>query len=1162
LSAPITNFRRECDGKPEGDKRRAVWLCIRLARQYYSSLSTSLFLLGDHLKISDRNLSGRNESGTLGLHALWIAAMLAALTTGAALAQTKPERQSKAAKATQNASDSQTSATDQNAASAEPESDKPEDKPFKGMKYRLIGPFRGGRSLTAAGIPGDPTTYYFGATGGGVWKSTDGAMTWSSVFDKEGTSAIGSLAVANSSPNVLYVGTGEACIRGNISHGDGVYKSLDGGKTWKNVGLRDTRAIGKVIINPSNPDVVFVAALGHPFGPNVERGVFRTTDGGKTWEKVLYKDENTGGIDVDFDPHNPNILFASLWQARRTPWGMSSGGPGSGLYRSSDAGTTWKRLEEHGLPKGPYGRIGVAVAANSQRVYALIEAHNPDGGLYRSDDDGETWVLVNPSHSLWQRPWYYMHIIADPKDENAVYIMNVETYRSTDGGHLFDKIAVPHGDNHGLWIDPLDTRRMIAANDGGVTVTLDGGKNWTLQDNQPTAQFYHVITDTATPYRVYGPQQDSGTVAIISRSDNGSIDRSDWYDVGGGEAGYVAPYPPDPNIVYAADYQGNITRYDRRIGQVKSITLQPELSDAYGAANLEHRFQWTAPVVISPHDPNTLYHAGERLFKTTDGGVHWEAISPDLTRNDKSKQKVSGGDITLDDSGTEYYDTIFAVAESPITKGLIWVGTDDGLIQITRDGGKNWTNVTPKDMPEWSRISQLEASPHDAASAYIAVDRHQSDELRPYIYKTNDYGSSWTKITNGIPDGTFVRVVREDPKKRGLLYAGTETGIYVSFNDGADWRPLKLNLPTTPVHDLVVKDNDLVLATHGRAFWILDDISPLRQFTDEVAKKDVHLYTPDPAYRIQAGAEGERHPSKRTAENPPVGTVIYYYLKDAPKTGTETKVEILDASGKVIRKYSSLETLTLDEPLGPDDKKPEKEIKPEAGLNRFVWDLRYEEAHRVPGYYLWEYGGGSHGPVAVPGHYQVRLTVGGESQTAPLDLKLDPRVHVSQADLDQQFNLLVQIHDRLNQTYDAVNQIQDVRFQVAGLKRRLPENASAKAIAVSADDLENKLVAVRDEFVNLTISANEDSLAYPPQMDAKLAFLALDVGTADAAPTEAEQLEFEKLKRQSAEMLSRWDELQHGELAAFQKLTAANSLSTVVVPPAGRSIEPESAEAH
>ncbi|MGA8761900.1 MAG: hypothetical protein WB562_03340, partial [Candidatus Sulfotelmatobacter sp.] len=890
--------------------------------------------------MSDRSVFGTNESGIFCLRVLCTAAMFAVLATGTVSAQAKPERQSKAVKPTPTTAPSMPGATDQNASPPESESDKPEDKPFKGMKYRMIGPFRGGRSLTAAGIPGDPTTYYFGATGGGVWKSTDGAMTWSSVFDKEGTSSIGSLAIAKSNPNVLYVGTGEACIRGNISHGDGVYKSLDGGKTWKNVGLRDSRAIGKVIINPSNPDIVFVAALGHPFGSNIERGIFRTTDGGKTWEKVLYKDENTGGIDIGFDPHNPNILFASLWQARRNAWSMSSGGPGSGLYRSNDGGTTWKRLEEHGLPKGPYGRIGVAVAANSQRVYALIQARNPDGGLYRSDDGGETWVLVNPNHSLWQRPWYYMHIIADPKDENSVYIMNVEAYRSTDGGHLFNKVSVPHGDNHGLWIDPLDTRRMIAANDGGVTVTLDGGKNWTREDNQPTAQFYHVITDTATPYRVYGPQQDSGTVAIISRSDDGSIDRSDWYDVGGGEAGYIAPYPPDPNIVYAADYQGNITRFDKRIGQVKAITLQPELSDAHGAANLEHRFQWTAPVVISPHDPNTLYHAGERLFKTTDGGVHWEAISPDLTRNDKSKQQVSGGDITLDDSGTEYYDTIFALAESPITKGLIWVGTDDGLIQITRDGGKNWTNVTPKEMPEWSRISQLEASPHDAGTAYIAVDRHQDDELRPYIYKTSNYGTTWTKITSGIPDGTFVRAVREDPKKRGLLYAGMETGVYISFNDGTDWRPLKLNLPTTPVHDLVVKDNDLVLATHGRAFWILDNISPLRQFSDEVAKKDVHLYTPGPAYRIQAGAEGERHPSKRVGENPPVGAVIYYYLKDAPKTPTETRIEILDASGKVIRKYSSLDLVTLEEPLGPDDKKPEKEIKPEAGLNRFVWDLR------------------------------------------------------------------------------------------------------------------------------------------------------------------------------------------------------------------------------
>ena len=1070
-------------------------------------------------------------------------------------AQAKPERQSKAAKSAQAMPAAQPAATAKSSDSEAEDSAKPEEKVFKGMKYRLIGPFRGGRSLTAAGIPGDPTTYYFGATGGGVWKSTDGAMTWSPVFDKEGTSAIGSIAVAASNHNVLYVGTGEACIRGNISHGDGVYRSLDGGKTWKNVGLHDSRAIGKVIINPSNPDIVFVAALGHPYGPNTERGIFRTTDGGKTWEKVLFKDENTGGIDVAFDPHNPNILFAALWQARRTSWSMSSGGPGSGLYRSNDGGTTWKRLEEHGLPKGPYGKIGVAVGASSDRVYALIEAHNPDGGLYRSDDGGESWQLVNPSHSLWQRPWYYMHVIADPRDENTLYIMDVDAYKSTDGGHLFNKVHVPHGDNHGLWIDPMNTKRMIASNDGGVTVTLDGGKTWTPQDNQPTAQFYHVITDTATPYRVYGPQQDSGTVAIASRSDDGSITRSDWYDVGGGEAGYIAPYPPDPDIVYAADYQGNITRYDRHVGQVKSITEQPELSDAHGAANLEHRFQWTAPVMISPHDPNTLYHGAEVLMKTTDGGVHWEAMSPDLTRNDKSKQKVSGGDITLDDSGTEYYDTIFALAESPMTKGLLWVGTDDGLIQLTKDEGKTWSNVTPKDLPEWSRISQVDASPFDAGTAYVAVDRHQFDDLHPYIYKTNDFGKTWTKLGQGIPDNTFVRVVREDPKKRGLLYAGTETGVFISFDDGKNWRPLKLNLPTTPVHDLVIKDNDLVVATHGRAFWILDDVSPLRQHSDQIAQKDAFLYTPSTAYRIQAGAAEEHRPSKRAGQNPPAGAVIYYYLKDAPKADAEAKLEILDTSGKVIRKYSSAEFNTLEEPPDPDDKKPEKQVKPEAGLNRFVWDLRYEEARHVPGYYLYEYGSGARGPVAVPGHYQVRLTVGSQTQTAGFDLKLDPRVKVSQADLEAQFKLLLDTRDELSRVYDAVNQIQDVRMQLSGLKRRLPETVSTKSIVTAADDLEKKLVGVRDDLINLDITANEDSLAYPPQLDAKLAFLAMDAGSADSAPTEAEVREFEKLKRQSGELLAKWDDLQRRDLAAFQKMTAEGSLSTVVVPPAGRTSE-------
>lgn len=753
-----------------------------------------------------------------------------------------------------------------------PTPSKSEGTLFKGMKYRVIGPFRGGRSLTASGIPGDPTTYYFGATGGGVWKSTDGAITWTSVFDKQAVSSIGSLAVAPSDPNIVYVGTGEACIRGDISHGDGVYKTLDGGKTWKNVGLRDSRSIGKVIVDPQNADRVFVAALGHPFGPNPERGIFRTLDGGKTWEKVLYKDENTGGIDIAFDPHSANILYASLWAARRTAWSLTSGEPGSGLYRSNDGGTTWKQLQDHGLPKPPYGKIGVAVAANSDRVYALIEAQ--EGGVYRSDDDGDTWQLVNDDHAFLQRAFYYMHIIADPQDPDTVYVLNVDFYRSTDGGRTFNKVKMPHGDNHGLWIDPKNPRRMIASNDGGVTVSVDGGKTWTRQDNQPTAQFYHVITDTRTPYYVYGAQQDNSTIAIASRSDDGSIGRADWYAAGGGEAGDLAPYPPDPNIVYAGDYEGKITRFDRRTGQLKYVGVQPEISDGTGAAALEHRFQWTAPIVISPHDPNTLYHGGERLFKTTDGGMHWEAISPDLTRNDKSKQQPSGGTITIDDTGVEYYDTIFAVAESPIAKGLIWAGTDDGLIQITRDGGKNWTTVTPKEMPEWSRISLIDASPHDAGTAYVAVDRHQWDELLPYIYKTSDYGKTWTRINNGIPNNTFVRAVREDPKKRGLLYAGTETGVFVSFNDGANWRPLQLNLPTTPIHDLVVKNDDLVLATHGRSFWILDDLSPLRQFTDEVARQEVHLYTPATAYRMQNATEEPPKPVM-VGQNPPPGAVIY-----------------------------------------------------------------------------------------------------------------------------------------------------------------------------------------------------------------------------------------------------------------------------------------------
>ncbi len=1038
------------------------------------------------------------------------------------------------------------------------------DPLFKGMKYRAIGPFRGGRSLTASGIPGDPTTYYFGATGGGVWKSTDGANTWSPVFDgdKDGSPSIGSLAVSVSDPNVIYAGTGEACIRGNIAQGDGIWKSVDAGKSWKNVGLKDSRAVGKLIVNPRNSDIAFVAALGHPYGPNTERGIFRTTDGGKTWDKVLYKDENTGGIDVAFDPQNPNILFAALWESRRTPWGFSSGGPGSGLYRSSDGGTTWKKLEEHGLPKGPYGKIGVAVAANSERVFAIIEAKE-GGGLYRSDDDGDSWDLVNGSRSLVQRSWYYMHVIADPQDANVLYVADVEFFKSTDGGRSFNKIKVPHGDNHGLWIDPKNTKRMIASDDGGVTVTLDGGKSWTREDNQPTAQFYHVVTDTRTPYYVYGAQQDNSTIAIASRSDDGSIGRDNWYPVGGGEAGYIAPNPADPNIVYAGDYEGNITRFDRRTNQVRSISVWPELTDARGAAQLDHRFQWTAPIITSPFDPNTIYYGGEAVFKTSDGGTHWEAISGDLTRNDKSKQQPAGGTITVDDTGTEYYDTVFSIAPSPLVKGLIWVGTDDGLIQITRDEGKKWTNVTPKEIGEWSRISLIEASPHDAGTAYVAVDRHQSDDLAPYIYKTSDYGLTWTRINSGIPDGVFVRAVREDPKRKGLLYAATERGVFVSFDDGAHWRSLQINLPNAPIHDLVIKNDDLVVATHGRSFWILDDVSPLRQFADSVANEDAHLYTPATAYRIHTG-ESPAHLSF-AGKNPPNGAVVYFNLKKTAKKDPkekdlketdlkeedeqEVKVEILDAAGNVIRDYSSKKLETPDEPLDPDDKKPEKQIKPEDGLNRFVWDLHYEEANRVPGYYLWDYGEGARGPLAPPGKYQVRLTARGKTLTAPFEVKIDPRVTTSQSDMEKQFKLEMDIREQLNRVYEAVNQIQDVREQLDGLKKRLIPGDDSKALFDGASELDAKLISVRDPLINFKITSSEDSLAFIPGLDARLAFLSMGIaGFADSAPTEAQYQEFDKLKKQTDALVANWDEVRNADIAKFQKLAAEKNIHSINVP--------------
>jgi photosystem II stability/assembly factor-like uncharacterized protein len=1013
---------------------------------------------------------------------------------------------------------------------------------LKGMRWRLIGPFRGGRSVAVAGVVGHRDTYYFGAVAGGVWKSTDGGNTWQPIFDRQSVSSIGAIAVAASDPNVVYVGTGEACIRGNISHGDGMYKSTDAGATWTHIGLRDTRHIGRVIVHPRNPDIVLVAALGHAYGPNAERGVFRSTDGGKNWAKVLYRDEKTGAIDIAFAPGNSNIVFAALWEAGRTPWSMTSGGPGSGLYKSSDLGATWTRLEGNGLPSGVLGRIGVSVSgADVNRVYALIEAE--DGGLFRSEDGGKNWRRVNEERRFRQRAWYYTHVYADPQQPDTVYVLNTGFYRSTDGGRTFTQISVPHGDNHDLWIDPNDPQRMINANDGGANVSVNGGRTWTRQDTQPTAQFYHVVTDNQFPYFVYGAQQDNSTVGIASRSSAGGIDRSHWNPVGGCESGYIAPKPDDPNIVFAGCYGGHITRFDRRTGQAQEVKAWPENPMGAGAADLKHRWQWTAPILFSPHDSNVLYHAAEVLFKTTNGGMSWTAISPDLTRNDKSKQASSGGPITHDNTSVEYYNTIFALAESPRQAGLIWAGTDDGWVWLTRDGGKKWDKVTPKELPEWSLISLIEASPFDAATAYLAVDRHELDDFRPYIYKTGDYGKTWKLIVKGIPENTFVRAVREDPARRGLLYAGTETGVFFSLDDGANWQPLQLNLPTTPIHDLVVKNDDLVVATHGRSFWILDDLSPIRQWQAETATQAAKLFNPARAYRMCGDGGPGGAGAALAGQNPPNGALLYYYFKESPKE--EISLEILDATGKVIRRFTSREARAPEGAAPPPGPPAAARLPKEKGVNRFVWDLRYENPPTVQGAVFW--AGGPRGQLALPGKYQVKLSVGGASQSAPLEVVLDPRVQTPQADLEKQFQLMSEINAKVSEVHETITQLRSLRTQLQALRRNHADNPQAKELLALADEIAKKLDPIEEPLIQRKAQSGQDLLNWPIRINNKLTALAGVVESADAAPTEQSYAVFRQLSEQAAPWLAKWREVQEKDVPALNARAKAIDLPAVVL---------------
>lgn len=998
----------------------------------------------------------------------------------------------------------------------------PDDPVLTSLRYRLVGPFRGGRSAAVTGVPGKPQLFYFGSTGGGVWRTTDGGSSWENVSDGFFGGSIGAVAVSESDPNVIYVGGGEKTVRGNVSHGEGVWKSTDAGKTWKHVGLGDTRHVPRIRIHPKDPETVYAAALGHLYGPNKERGVFKSTDGGKTWKQVLFVNEEVGAVDLILDPNNPRILYASTWRVKRTPYSLESGGPGSGLWKSTDGGDTWKEITNSpGLPRGTVGIIGVAVSpVNSDRVWAIIEAE--DGGVFRSDNAGRTWARINDDRNLRQRAWYYTRIYAHPKNIDEVFVVNVAFHKSSDGGRTFTTtLRTPHGDHHDLWIDPTEPARMIVGDDGGAQVSADAGTSWTTYHNQPTAQFYRVTTDNAFPYRIYGAQQDNSTVRIRSRGDGGAVTERDWEPTAGSESGHIAVHPKDPDVVYGGNYGGFLQRINHRTRETRVVNVWPDDPLGHGAADLKYRFQWNFPIFFSPHDADTLYAAGNVLFRTTDEGQSWTPISPDLTRNDKSKLGPSGGPITKDNTSVEYYCTIFAALESPHEKGILWCGSDDGLLHLSRDDGKNWAKVTPPDLPEWSMINSLEAHPTEKGGLYLAATRYKLDDNRPYLYKTTDYGKTWTKIVAGISDDHFTRVVRADPKRPGLLYAGTESGMYVSFDDGANWKRFQLNLPVVPVTDLAVKNDDLIVATQGRSFWVLDDLTPLHQLKPEVTSRPLHLFQLRSPYRLAGGGgggDGSGRPSRTDGQNPPAGAVIRFHLKDAPAKDARSSLEILDASGAVVREYRS------------DADTPGLKLDPKAGMNRVVWDLRHADAEGFPGLVLW---GSLTGPRAVPGPYKARLRVGPLEETVEFTVRPDPRASTSQSDYEEQLGFLLAVRDKLTQTHRAVKAIRDVREQLTNLNKRLKDDPD---VTDAIKGIDKKLTAIEEALYQTNAKSPQDVLNFPIRLNNKLASVAGTAGTGDNRPTDqAEQVrkeltqqvdgELGKLRRVLSEDLPRLNEL-------------------------------------
>jgi photosystem II stability/assembly factor-like uncharacterized protein len=1001
---------------------------------------------------------------------------------------------------------------------------------FGDLKWRNIGPNRGGRAIGVAGSTARPLEYYFGATGGGLWKTTDGGTTWKPVTDEHlRTSSVGAVAVAESSPDTVFIGMGETELRGDVIQGDGIYKSVDAGKTWKSSGLADSQNIARIRVHPTDANRVYAAALGHTYGPNAERGVFRSTDGGATWKKILFRDERTGAVDLCLDPSNPQVVYAALWEVFRTPHSLSSGGPGSGLFKSTDGGDSWTEISRNsGLPKGTLGKIGVAVApGGSNRVYAIVEAE--EGGIFRSDDGGATWTKANDARRFRQRAFYYSRIYADPKERDRLYVLNTGLYRSADAGKTWKSIRVPHGDNHDLWVAANDPQRMINGNDGGGNVSVNGGETWTGQ-RYPTAQMYHVTTTAHVPYHVCGAQQDNSTACVPSTG-NGD----EFYEVGGGESGYIAADPRNPGVFYAGSYGGLLTRLDRRTGQMRQINVWPENPMGHSSNAMKERFQWTFPIVFSATDPRVLYAGSQHLWRTTNEGQSWEQISPDLTRADPATMGPSGGPITLDQTGVETYATIFTIAPSRKDGDTIWTGSDDGVVQVTRDAGRTWNNVTPPDLPPFARISLIEASPHKPGTAYVAANRYQRDDRAPYFYRTDDFGRSWTTIVTGIADGDFARAIREDIVRPGLLYAGTEQGIYASFDDGAHWQSLRLNLPVTPVHDIAVTENDIVLATHGRSFYLLERIGVLRQLTPAVAQASGHLFTPQDAVRSVNR-----------------GVAVDYYLKQAAEKVT---IDILDGDGRLVRSFTGtpdVEKKEKKDEAGDEEeyfRTPEPKVPVKAGMNRFVWDMRYPGPVPIPKMILW--AAGTRGPTALPGRYQVRLTVaqaGASNGAGPMVASFAIRRHplltsVADVDLQQQFALAMQVRDAVTRADETVLRIRSIKEQVHDRSGK----AKNSKLTAAAAALTSRLTEIEGEIYQYRNQSSQDPLNFPIKLNNKLAALLGVVESADGRPTEQSYAAFKDLTvRLDAEVV-KLETIEKRDIPAFNALVARAKLPPITV---------------